>query len=373
MGRLTTDPVAVIATSLLLPICSCGPAGSGGAGSGLPAPLRLMEMAPSLSGPPPAVTELFTTDTPLEFVLAADFDQLGKDRSQETEDRPAQIFIRNRGGEPVEIPILIKTRGNFRLQKRICPDPPLRLNLPETSPHGTVLDGQDKLKLVTHCRDSDRYEQNVLEEYLTYRIFNQLTDLSFRVQLAKITYRDTSGKNEDVRRTGFLIEDEDAMAARLAGQMIESPATNPDDLVLDQLSLMYLFQFMVGNIDWGTGHSHNVRILRKDREYYPIPYDFDWTGFVDAPYAGPNPMTELLHDSVRERVYWGACMPGTDHQGLFERFNDERDAIMALVKSQVGLSERNVESALEYLEDFYSIINDPRRAQRSVVEACRKW
>jgi hypothetical protein len=308
----------------------------------------------------------------LDFVLASDFEELGKDRSQEVEDRPAQLLIRGLDGDPVEIPIQVKTRGNFRLKRRTCSDPPLRLNLPETRPHGTILDGQDKLKLVTHCRDSDRYEQNLLEEYLAYRIYNQLTDISFRVQLAKITYLDTSGKNDPVTRMGFIIEDEDAMAERLAGKMIEA-AGNPTDFVLDQLFSGYLFQFMVGNVDWGAGSSHNVKILSRDGAYYTIPYDFDWSGLVDAPYAGPNVLTEHLHDSVRERVYWGACMPGIDYQELFARFNKEQEAILALARNQVGLSERNVESAVRYLEEFFDIINDQGKSNRAIINACRKW
>ncbi len=373
MGRLTTDPFALLLSSAVALVCSCGPAGSSGGGSSPPEPLQLVEMAPALSLTTQPVTELFTTDVPLEFVLASDFNQLRKDRSQETEDRPAQILVRGPGGEPVEIPIQVKTRGIFRLQRRICLDPPLRLNLPETRPQGTVLDGQDKLKLVTHCRDTDRYEQNLLEEYLTYRIYNHLTDFSFKVQLARVTYVDTSGRDDPFTRMAFLIEDEDAMAARLGGQMIEAPVANPDDFVLDQLSLMYLFQFMVGNVDWGAGTSHNVKILRKDRGYYPIPYDFDWAGLVNAPYAGPSTMTEPFHDSVRERVYWGACMPEINFQDLFARFSGDQDGIKALVQTQVGLSEGNVESAEDYLEEFYSIINDPRKAEREVVKACRKW
>ncbi len=370
MGRMTTDSIPLLFTSALVLMCSCGPAGGG---STPPEPLQLADMEPSLSLGAQAVTELFTTDIPLELVLAADFDQLGKDRSQETQERPAQILIRGPDGEPVEIPIQVKTRGKFRLQRRTCPDPPLRLNLPETRPQGTVLDGQDKLKLVTHCRDSDRYEQNLLEEYLAYRIYNQLTDISFRVQLAKITYLDTSGKNDPVKRMAFIIEDEDAMAERLAGMMIEAPGANPTDFAFDQLCLGYLFQFMVGNVDWGTGSSHNVKILLKDREYYTIPYDFDFSGLVDAPYAGPSTLTVNLHDSVRERVYWGACMPGLDYQKLFARFNKEREAILALARNQVGLSERNVESAVRYLEEFYDIINDSRKANRAIINACRKW
>ena len=373
MGRMTAGPRALLFTPAFALLWACGPAGSVGDVSSPPEPLQLMAWAPSLGEPDQPVTQLFDSDAPLKLILASDFDQLNDDRSQESEDRPAQILINGPGGEPVEIPILVKTRGNFRLQKRICRDPPLRLNFAESPPNGTVFDGQDQLKLVTHCRDSDRYEQNVLEEYLTYRIYNQLTDLSFRVQLADITYLDTSGKNDPVERMGFLLEDEDALATRLGGLMVETPAANPDDFVADQLTLTFLFQFMVGNVDWGTGTSHNVKILRKDGGYYPIPYDFDWTGLVDAPYAGPNPMTEPFHDSVRERLYWGACMPGMDYQALLDRFKAKQDEIMGLVENQAGLSDRNRESAVGYLKEFFSIIESPREVERVIIRACRKW
>ncbi|MGD2122729.1 MAG: hypothetical protein PVJ76_13335, partial [Gemmatimonadota bacterium] len=233
--------------------------------------------------------------------------------------------------------------------------------------------GQDKLKLVTHCRDSDRYEQNMLEEYLAYRLYNHLTDISFRVQLARITYLDTSGENDPVERMGFLIEDEDAMAERLGGMMIEAPNALPTDFDLDQLGLFYVFQFMVGNVDWGTGTSHNVKIIAKDMAYHPIPYDFDWTGLVDAPYAAPNRLTVDLHATVRQRVYWGVCVPGIDYQRQFDRFNEVREAILNQARNQVGLEEGNVRSAVGYLEEFYEIINDPGDARSRIVDRCRKW
>ena len=370
MGRVPPRSIALFSTLALL--CSCGPAGSNGGGYTPPEPAPFTELTQHLSMSPSAVSELFTSDAPLEITLAADFDQLRKDRTDDAEDRPAQVLVMGPDGDPVEIPSHVKTRGHFRLQRSTCPDPPLRLNLPETRPQGTVLDGQDKLKLVTHCRDSDRSEQNLLEEYLAYRIYNQLTDISFRVQLAEITYLDTSGKRDPIHRMGFLIEDEDAMAERLAGRLIETPAANPSDFVQDQLSLMYLFQFMIGNVDWGAGTSHNVKILLKDSEYYPIPYDFDWSGLVDAPYAGPNPMTMRLHSSVRERLYWGACLPGLDYEALFGRFRSARDEVLDLVRDQTGLTERNRESAEGYLEEFFSTIDDPRQAERAIINACRR-
>ena len=374
MVRPANEPLLLLLLAFGLFLTnSCAPAESAWAGVPSPEPLDLVQMEPGLPSGSQTVSDLFSSDDVLEFVLASNFDRLKKDRNQDSEEIPGQVAVRTAVGESVEIPIQVKTRGMFRLQRRTCSDPPLRLNFPETEPQGTVFDGQDKLKLVTHCRDSDRYEQNLLEEYLAYRLYNHLTEIGFRVQLARVTYMDTSGENDPVSRMAFLIEDEDAMAARLGGLMMEAPTTRPDDFVLDQLSLFYVFQFMIGNVDWGTGTSHNAKIVRTDEGHFPIPYDFDFSGLVDAPYAGPSQLTEPFHDSVRDRVYWGVCMPGIDYQAVFDRFNKKKDAILNQARNQVGLSKYNAEQAVEYLEEFYRIINDPRDARAMIIGACRSW
>lgn len=317
--------------------------------------------------------ELFASEAPIKLTLAADFSRLRRDRDQDTEERPGAVTVTGSRGGEVEIPIKVKTRGRFRLQGEICSDPPLRLNFPDPTPYGTPFDGQDKLKLVTHCRDTGDFEQNLLEEYLAYRIYNRLTEASFRVQLVRVTYLDTSGESDPVERLGFLIEDEAVLARRLGGEIVEVPGIYPNQFVLDQIGLLYLYYFLIGNVDWGTSSGHNVKIALSGSDHLPVPYDFDFSGLVDAPYAKPSELTQTLHESVRERIYWGVCMPGIDYEGLFHRFNQSRDAVLALAGNQIGLSEENRVSALEYLEGFYEIINDPHQANLQIVSACRPW
>jgi len=373
--RATGVRIRTLVVSLFLPhLMSCCQSGSmGGGESGSGEPPQLMDMAFVLEDSTPPVTTLFSGETPVKLVLAADFDKLDDDRSQESVERPARVLVRGRDSDRVEIPLEVNTRGKFRLQRRICPDPPLRLNFPDSLASGTLFDGHQKFKLVTHCRRTESFEQNLLEEFLAYRFYNHLTELSFQVQLAEITYLDTSGKRDPHTRMAFLIEDDDAFAARVGGIMVESPSTRPDDFTTDQIGLMYLFQFMVGNVDWGTGASHNMKILLKDGEYHPVPYDFDWAGLVDAPYAEPNHLTEPFHDSVRERVYWGVCLPGIDYADLFRRANEARDAIMTSIRNVSALSDSNATLAERYMDEFYATINDERRASRAIIRACRRW
>ena len=222
----------------------------------------------------PESEQLFAGASPVEFTLEADFQQLKKDRDQESEERPGRMILAGpmgSGGEPLAIDLKVRTRGNFRLQKRNCSFPPLRLNLPKTELAGTVLDGQNKLKLVDHCQDRDAYEQNVLEEYLAYRLYNLFTDRSFQVRLARVTYVDITGKDDPVTRLAFLVEDEDDLAARLNGTILEPPAVHSDDYDPMAAGLLYLFQYLIGNEDWSVTHFHNVKLLRVGMDHFPFP------------------------------------------------------------------------------------------------------
>jgi hypothetical protein len=274
----------------------------------------------------------------------------------------------------MELPVKVRTRGIFRLQRRTCWFPNLRLNFPKEETEGTLFEGQDKLKMVNYCQDQDSYEQNVLEEYLVYRIYNILTDMGFLVRLARITYVDTSGKDDPLTRMGFILEHEDAMAARQDGTVLEVASASAESFQQDQAALLYVFQYMIGNTDWSITRSHNVTVMRIGwSEYYPVPFDFDFSGLVDAPYAAPNPVIAHLIRSVRQRLYRGICNDAIDYQAVFARFIEKQDEILELVRTHPPeLSERNRRDAARYLEDFYRVITDEGRARRYIVDVCRK-
>jgi len=235
---------------------------------------------------------------------------------------------------------------------------------------GTVFQGQDKVKLVTFCRDRDDYEQNVIEEYLTYRIYNEITDKSFGARLANITYVDTSGDDDPVTRYGFIIEAEEDLATRLDGMMLNVPNAPPSQVDGPNALRLALFQYLIGNTDWSAVYFHNVRLLRMQTgEYITVPYDFDSAGFVSASYAIPDASLRLR--DVRERLYRGYCRPNGDYQATYAEFVDRKSAIMAIINDQVGLDDDDKEDAVGYIEDFYEVIEDERDARRRIEGACR--
>ena len=111
---------------------------------------------------------LFADDSILEVTITAPFAQIMKERSDE-EYVAATMQYMTADGMSDNLDIGIRTRGKFRLRGDVCRFAPLRVNFKKKQIRDTVFDGQDKVKLVTHCQNnSKRYEQTVVSEYIAY-------------------------------------------------------------------------------------------------------------------------------------------------------------------------------------------------------------
>jgi hypothetical protein len=315
---------------------------------------------------------LFKSQEPLVLTLRADISWLRDERSDE-EQTEGSVVLPQPDGTEVVVPVKVRTRGIFRRDKRNCNFPPLRLNFPKKQVKGTVFESQDKVKLVTPCRDNnDTYQQYVLQEYLVYRVAELLTPASFRVRLVRITYEDPDGGYDPRTKLAFLIEDDEQMAARNRAQVMDWEQFHPARMDPEHAVLESLFQYMIGNTDYSAPFFHNSTLVRtEDARYLPVPYDFDFSGVVNARYATPDPSLEIR--SVRERIYRGFCRPSVDFGKLVALFNEKRDAIRALYEGMPDLEEKQRSRVLEYYDDFYEIINDPTKLDRRVIRACRDF
>jgi hypothetical protein len=309
---------------------------------------------------------LFASDEPLMLTLSADFKAVNADRTESSGKRfPATLSIGPEGGPT--IPVKLGTRGHFRLRHANCTQVPLRVEFPKKESAGTVFDGQSALKLVTHCRDN--YEQHVLREYLVYRIHALVAKLAFRVRLAKITYVDTNSGKPAATRYGMFLEDDRDVARRAEARAIELPRSGFKDLDAEALNTMAVFEYMIGNTDVSIFKLHNVKLMvTPSRTIYPVPYDFDFSGLVDAPYANPEP--KLGISSVRDRLYRGPCRTEPEFEAVLDKFRRTKNDVMALYDSLPDLTPGYRKQARAYLEDFYAIIGRPDRAKKALVDGC---
>ncbi len=320
------------------------------------------------SGQAPGPLPLFSAHEPLRFTLVADMGSLRSERSET--DRPALLVLA--GGDT--LPIEVRPRGELRRNPAVCSFPPLRLDFTSSGSDGTPFQGQDKLKMVVPCHlERDRFEGLVLREYLLYRVYALLTDLSFQVRLARVTFQDLAGDGRPVERWAFFIEDASALAARVGGELFELPegkvlrpqAFDPADAVTQAL-----FQYLIGNTDWHDAQGHNVAHVAVAGRVVPIPFDFDFAGAVEAPYA--NPADGLPIENVRQRLYTGWCWPRFDTEPIVARFREIRPALEELYRSFEPLDQGTRRETLEYYSDFYERVSTPERAVHYVFRDCKR-
>ncbi len=312
---------------------------------------------------------LFSSSEPLELILEMDMQKVLNDKSQDPQYNAALLIQKLSENRIQTYNIKVKARGNTRRINDICEFPPLKLNFKKDDTENTVFHGQDKVKLVTHCRDNYEYENYAVLEYLAYKTFNALTENSYNVRLVKVIYRDIRRDYPDIEKSGFLIEDDDMMAQRLGGVISDKKIWSPDSCNQDAVDLFSMFQFMIGNTDWWIHKRHNVDIVAtKNQELIPVPFDFDYAGIINTPYAIPSPMLPITQ--VTDRFFKGSCKTTESYQDVIGKFNRSKSNILEVVQETDFLTNRVKKTATNYIEGFYRIINDPEKLGQYINQAC---
>jgi hypothetical protein len=316
---------------------------------------------------------LFQDDEALEITLAAPLTTLVRERPTD-EELLGTLTYPGEDGEAVTLDVKVRARGHSR--HRICDLPPLWLNFKKSEVKDTLFDKQDKLKLAVHCQDSERYQQTLLREYMAYRILNLATPKSFRVRLLRVTWADTEGKREQQVRYAFLLEHKNRLAKRIDRKDLKIDETSVAALDPQHLNLTSVFQFLIGNTDFSpiakpeyNECCHNYVLFSNDKDLLvAIPYDFDQSGIVSAPYALPGHQFDIR--SVRQRVYRGRCQNNDYIDDSIDRFKAVRNNIFALIETQEGLTDKVRDILADYVQQFYDIADDPRKVTRLMKGKC---
>ena len=318
---------------------------------------------------------LFASEDVLELTLTAPMRTLISKRADYPE---AEGVVTYAGpGGPIDLDVDVRTRGKSRLS--ICAFPPLRLDFKRGQLSDTLFAGQNRLKLATRCTVGAAYERYLELEYQLYRVYALVSDVAYRVRPVRMRYVDTERSNAVTEAPGFLIQHVDELAARTQMAVFELPQIPLADLEVAPLATLGLFEFFIGNTDWSVTSKnendemccHNTDTLKPigGGSIVSVPFDFDQAGIINTSYALPN--EKLGISSVRVRKYRGFCSGNEHLDAAFAKFNGARPAIEAIFTG-ARLDERSRESLLEYVAEFYEIINDPKLRQRRIVNECRE-
>jgi len=317
---------------------------------------------------------LFQSDETLTLLLELPLDTLIDDARDKPEVEGTLSF-RDQDGKDVRIEMTMTTRGRSRLE--YCQFPPLKIDLKKDQAAGTVFEGQNKLKVVTHCRDGSVHERYLRQEFGMYKAYRELSDASFSTRWLSITYKDTDGKRNTSTHPAFFIESVDELADRLGREIVEQNKIRSEALDPAESSKYALFQYLIGNTDWSMikgpgdeGCCHNGKVLAvpgTDSGWIVVPYDFDQSGLMNTRYARPAPALKIR--SVRQRLYRGRCRHNDQIPATVQLFNQKRGDIEEDLTPD-GVDAGTNEKSLNYVNAFYEIINDSDKRQKYLVGAC---
>jgi len=312
---------------------------------------------------------LFESEEVLPLTLSGSIREILHDRTATPKYYPLIIEYLSEDNKKVAISLEAKTRGHFRRDPENCVYPPLLLHFSKSDAlKSSIFKENHKLKLVMPCQG----DQYIVHEWLTYKLYNLVTPKSFRARLVRITIADNKSKKQAQPFYGMLLEEEDQMARR-AGAVAVNTRLRPEQTEKNAFLNMAVFEYLIGNTDWSIQFLQNIKLLRTDSMTppVPVPYDFDMAGLVGSPYG--KPAEELKMKSIRERRYRGYCLQDMkDFDNCISLYNHLKSRIYAVFSDCPFLDEKYRKATFQFLDQFYTTINDPVLLKKAFSYPCDK-
>lgn len=310
---------------------------------------------------------LFSDQTPLEIKLGYSNKDMNRKTNDSTFINTTLEFLQNEKWSSLQVNL--RARGNFRRNE--CYFPPIKMKIKKDQYQGTIFDGNKTMKLVLPCKLESENNDNILQEYIAYKIYERISPFHFKTRRVNIDFSEPKGKKiKKFALKGFLIEDDKRVAKRHEGKVFER-YVHP--MAMQHLTSVQnaFFQYLLGNTDFSVAYQHNGKLLYVNKEIIPLPYDFDMTGWVNPSYATVN--TTLGINSVQDRKYRGFKREQQYFDEVRQQFLDQKADLMKMISSFEGefSNQSEYENMFEFLKSFYDVLEDDSKFQKSIVEDSR--
>jgi len=296
---------------------------------------------------------VFESDKLLEITLKLDLKgYLKKDFKSPME---AILIVHTGESDSVSMNVKVSDRGSYRSSN--CKYPPLEISFNKPVRAYSGFGKIKKMKLYTCCETSAIYNEYILREYLVYKLFNVMTDSSYRVRLLKVHLADLQGRKTSLTQFGFFLEPKEIVAERIESRDMEELRPLQNQISRETLDLTAIFNYMVSNYDWSVPEQHNVTVFQPLRNnpsgsYIAVPHDFDGTGVVNAVYSVPSSPTGFK--SIRERTFMGVCRDREIFQEDLKKFRDKKKEIFSVIGNFSELDQKSKKDITDFLNQFYN-------------------
>ena len=308
-------------------------------------------------------------DSALDVYLTLDWKSLEKNKKDKTYSH-ASIRLDD-GMDSIVAEVKVRTRGHMRLE--ICSYPPLKLKFDKSTLARNGFSEYNELDIVHPCHSNPVYEQYLLREYLAYKLWELVSPYYFRVQLIRLHYLNEDGTTAHDPTYAFLVEHMEELVTRYAGRITKMQVIASTAVEKESMLKVALFEFMIGNTDWFILNRHNLEFVGIPGHslLVTIPYDFDYSGLVSAPYAAHHESLDL--STVDVRYYQGWCHTQEEVDNVLSTFREKKQAILSLPYHIQGFDERSVKHTTAFLHGFFDVIETPAKLKNQVIKHCDMW
>lgn len=313
--------------------------------------------------------KFFEDTSIINATIATNMQDLLRHKAKSSVRFPASLRFTRQDGTLINDSIALETRGHFR--KKYCVMPPLKIIFNYDSTAFTEPLGD--LKLVNHCKASETDDQCLIKEFLIYKMYNLITNMSFRVRLLNLNFVDSAHPKKNTSEYAYLMETIKSVAKRNNCKHLKDAVVDPRNANRRQMAIVAIFEYMIGNTDWGVGSNHNVKLLvskiDSNKRPYAVPYDFDFSGLVNTNYAVPGAMFNTT--SVTERIYRGFAETTEELNNALDIFKKQKDSIYTTINDFDLLTSKSKKEMTGYLDEFFEMINKPAEVKKVFIENAR--
>tara|TARA_B100001769_G_scaffold68078_1_gene50724 strand:- start:746 stop:1765 length:1020 start_codon:yes stop_codon:yes gene_type:complete len=312
-------------------------------------------------------TLLFQDEEPLKIKLKYSNKEMNKKTNDSTFIETQLSYEQD--GVWKDIDVRLRARGNFR--RNTCYWPPVRVKIKKSAAKETIFEGNKSLKLVLPCMMEPDRNDNIMKEYMAYKLYEQISPYHFNARRVDIDFTEIKGRKEKSHQIkGFLIEDDDIVADRFEGKVVDR-FIHPLAMDAETSVQNAFFNFLIGNTDISVAYQHNAKLLYIGKRLIPLSYDFDMTGFVNPSYATVNETLGIK--SVRDRKYRGFKRDGSIIETVRQLYISKKADLLSIVESHASQfdNEREYKETFKFLNSFYDIIEDDKEYNSQIVAAAR--
>jgi hypothetical protein len=315
---------------------------------------------------------LFGEGSILELRIESDFTHLEATKEAE-EYQPAVLRVKYSDSLFMRKRVEIRARGNSR--KKYCEYPPFKIRFKQTDSAVSEFSRISDLKVVSQCHPHPVYESYLLREYLAYQIYQLLCPISYGTRLVRILYVDKGKKGKSWEQYGFLIEDDEMIAERLALREVDHPDHPVEQIHPDNLARVSLIQFLLGNTDWNITNGHNIKYFQRSPDpqdtLFILGYDFDLTGFVDPAYGVPSASLKMTR--MQDRRFIGCEIPETSLWENLQAMFDQKQALQDLIDGFDPLSFEERNNINQYLQTVFRLEKKEGKRERVFLKNCTSY